>query len=135
MGYKNERYLNFGRSAARLDDGANFLPSRLSALLLIPAAGLTKQSMAGALRIWRRDRRRHESPNSAQTESAMAGALGVQLGGPAFYFGELHDKPAIGDPLREIEYDDIKRAVRMLYAGSGLCLAFLCGIRVLWEVL
>lgn len=135
VGYKNERYINFGRSAARLDDAANFIPSRLSALLLILASGLTGQSMAGAMRIWKRDRRRHESPNSAQTESAMAGALGVQLGGPAFYFGELHDKPTIGESLREIEPRDIETSVKMLYAGSVLCFVLLCGARVLWEVL
>ncbi len=125
VGYKNNRYLHFGRAAAKLDDAVNFIPSRLSALLLILAAALTGESAGRAWRIWRRDRHNHASPNSAQTESAMAGALGVRLGGPAFYFGELHEKPTIGDPLREIEPADIRRAVRMLYAGSLLCLALL----------
>lgn len=125
VGYKNERYLHFGRAAARLDDAANFIPARLSALLLILAAGLAGESADRAWRIWRRDRRNHASPNSAQTESAMAGALGIQLGGPACYFGELHDKPTIGDPAREIEPGDIRRAVRMLYTGSFLCLTLL----------
>lgn len=129
VGYKNSRYLYFGRAAARLDDAANFIPARLSALLLILAAGLTGERVSGAWRVWRRDRRNHASPNSAQTESAMAGALGIRLGGPAFYFGQLHDKPAIGDPVREIEPGDIRRAVRMLYAGSILCLALLALVR------
>ena len=129
VGYKNSRYLYFGRAAARLDDAANFIPARLSALLLILAAGLAGESASEAWHIWRRDRRNHSSPNSAQTESAMAGALGVQLGGPAFYFGELHDKPAIGDPVREIEPGDICRAVRMMYVGSFLCLTLLSLVR------
>ena len=88
LGYKNEKYLYFGRCAAKLDDAANWLPSRLAALLWVAAAGLTGNSARGAWRIWRRDRRRHASPNSAQTESACAGALGVQLAGPAYSFGE-----------------------------------------------
>lgn len=131
VGYKNERYLHFGRAAARLDDAVNYLPARLAALLLILAAGLTGESLTGAWRIWRRDRRCHASPNSAQTEAAMAGALGVQLAGPASYFGVVHQKPTIGDALREVEPGDIRRANRMLYAASVLCLALLCALRIL----
>lgn len=131
VGYKNDRYLHFGRAAAKLDDAVNFLPARLAALLLILSAGLTGENLPGAWQIWRRDRRRHASPNSAQTESAMAGALGIELGGPASYFGQVHDKPAIGDPLREAEPGDIRRADRMLYTASLLCLALLCAARIL----
>lgn len=131
VGYRNERYLHFGRRAAKLDDLVNFLPSRLAALLLILAAGLTGEDLRSAWRIWRRDRFCHASPNSAQTESAMAGALGIRLGGPASYFGQVHDKPAIGDSLREPEPRDILRANRMLYAASALCLILLCGLRVI----
>ena len=130
VGYKNDRYLHFGRTAARLDDAVNFLPARLAALLLVLSAGLMGESFSGAWRIWQRDRRCHASPNSAQTESAMAGALGIQLGGPAAYFGQVHDKPTIGDPLWETEPEDILRANRMLYAASLLCLSLLCGLRV-----
>ena len=130
VGYKNNQYLHFGRAAAKLDDAVNFLPARLAALLLVLSAGLTGENLPGAWRMWRRDRRRHASPNSAQTESAMAGALGIQLGGPASYFGLVHDKPTIGDALREAEPGDIRRASRMLYAASVLCLALLCGLRV-----
>ncbi len=129
VGYKNERYLHFGRAAARLDDAANYLPARLSALLLIAAARLTGHDAAGAWRIWRRDRRNHASPNSAQTESAMAGALGVQLAGPAYYFGQYCPKPTIGDAHRPVEPDDILRANRMLYAAGFLGLALLAGAR------
>lgn len=129
VGYKNDRYLYFGRASARLDDGANWLPARLAALLLVTAAGLRGEDAANALRIWRRDRRKHPSPNSAQTEAAMAGALGVELAGPAFYFGERCDKPVIGDPLRPVTPEDILRANRLLYGGGWLGLALLGGLR------
>ena len=131
LGYKNEKYLYFGRCAAKLDDAANWLPSRLAALLWVAAAALTGSSARGAWRIWRRDRRRHASPNSAQTESACAGALGVQLAGPAYYFGEYYDKPTIGDPLREIEPRDILRANRMMYAESLLALVLGLAVRLM----
>ena len=129
VGYKNEKYLYFGRAAAKLDDVANYIPSRLAALLWIMAAAFTRNDAKGAWRIWRRDRRNHASPNSAQTESACAGALGVQLAGPAYYFGEYYPKPTIGDPLRPIEPEDILRADRMMYVASGFALAFGCAIR------
>ena len=131
LGYKNEKYLYFGRCAAKLDDAANWLPSRLAALLWVAAAALTGNSACGAWRIWRRDRRRHASPNSAQTESACAGALGVQLAGPAYYFGEYYDKPTIGDPLRQIEPRDILRANRMMYAESLLALVLGLAVRLM----
>lgn len=129
LGYKNEKYLYFGRCAAKLDDVANWQPSRLAGLLWVAAAALTGGSAAGAWKIWRRDRRNHASPNSAQTESACAGALGVQLAGPAYYFGEYYPKPTIGDPLRPIEPEDILRADRMMYVASGFALAWGCAIR------
>ena len=111
LGYKNEKYLYFGRCAAKLDDAANWLPSRLAALLWVAAAALTG--------------------NSAQTESACAGALGLQLAGPAYYFGEYYDKPTIGDPLREIEPQDILRANRMMYAESLLALVLGLAVRLM----
>lgn len=129
IGYKNARHLNFGRAAAKLDDAANYIPSRLAALFWILAAALTGQDAKGAFRIWRRDRRKHASPNAAQTESACAGALGIQLAGPARYFGESYEKPFIGDALRPPEAADILRANRMLYAGSVLTLAAFSAIR------
>ena len=122
LGYKNKKYINFGRVPAKLDDAANYIPSRIAALLWVLAAGFTGNSVKGAWKIWRRDRRNHASPNSAQTESACAGALGVQLAGPAYYFGEYYDKPTIGDPLRPVMPEDILKADRMMYAESILAL-------------
>lgn len=122
VGYKNDRYLYFGRAAAHLDDVAGYLPARLGALFWIAAAVLNGRDAREAWRIWRRDRRCHASPNSAQTESACAGALGVQLAGPAYYFGKRYEKPTIGDPTRPIEAEDILRANRMLYTASVLAL-------------
>ena len=126
VGYKNEKYLWFGRAAAKLDDAANYLPARVSALCWVAAAALIGPDWKGAWRIWRRDRRCHASPNSAQTEAACAGSLGVQLAGPAWYFGELYDKPTIGDALRPVEAADILRTIRMMVAGSVLLLV-VCG--------
>ena len=135
VGYRNETYLYFGRAAARLDDAANYLPARLGALLWVAAAALTGHDAAGALRVWRRDRRNHASPNSAQTESACAGALGVQLAGPAYYFGQRYEKPTIGDDTRPVEPADILRANRMLYAAGGLALVLCALLRfvILWR--
>ena len=126
VGYKNDRYLHFGRAAAKLDDAANYIPSRLAALAWTGGAAIAGQDAKGAWRIWRRDRRNHASPNSAQTESACAGALGVRLGGPARYFGKLYEKPTIGDPLRPVELKDILRANRTLYAAAVLALTAGC---------
>ena len=132
LGYKNEKYLYFGRVPAKLDDAANYLPSRLAALLWVAAAAFTHNDVKGAWKIWRRDRRRHASPNSAQTESACAGALGVQLAGPAYYFGQYYPKLTIGDALRPIEPEDILRANRMMYVASSFALAWGCALRALF---
>lgn len=123
VGYRNERYLYFGRAAARLDDAANFIPARVSALLMIAAAFLLRYDGKNAARIFRRDRYRHLSPNSAQTESVCAGALGLRLGGDSFYFGRLCHKPTLGDALRPPGPQDIVRADRLLYVSAGLCFA------------
>ena len=131
VGYKNARWLHFGRVPAKLDDAVNYIPARLAALLLIAAAKLCGEDAPSAYRIWKRDRRKHASPNSAQCEAAMAGALGLRLCGPATYFGERHEKPWIGDRRREIVPGDISRACRMEYAGAVLGLAVLGLIRFL----
>ena len=132
LGYKNEKYLYFGRIPAKLDDAANYLPSRLAALLWVAAAAFTRNDAKGAWKIWRRDRRNHASPNSAQTESACAGALGVQLAGPAYYFGQYYPKLTIGDALRPIEPEDILRANQMMYVASSFALAWGCALRALF---
>lgn len=154
VAYRNEKYLNFGRAAAKLDDAANFLPSRIAALFWIAASGITcggkksglkisavrsrsggsgrrhpavrkaLQAAGNAYRIWRRDAGKHVSPNAGQTEAACAGALGIQLGGDAWYFGELHKKAALGDAERPCGAADIERANRIMYAAEAL----LCGV-------
>lgn len=127
VGYKNDKYIDFGRAAAKLDDVVNFIPSRISAaLMIISCLFLGKNySMTNAIRIFRRDRFNHASPNSAQTESVCAGALGLQLAGPASYFGKILDKKYIGDPVRVIERADIKRANVLMVATSVIC-ALIC---------
>ena len=132
VGYKNDTYLYFGRFSARLDDVVNWIPARVSGFLMVLASFLPGFSMEQAWRIYRRDRRNHASPNSAHTEAAAAGALGVRLAGNAYYFGKLYEKPSIGDPLREIEYEDISRVNRLMYATSLLMLS---GIWILWFLL
>ena len=122
LGYKNEKYLYFGRFPAKMDDVFNFIPSRVTALFMIVAAFLTGMDGKNAWKIWRRDRRKHASPNSAQTESACAGALRVRLAGDAVYFGKLHKKEYLGDPLRPIEPEDIRRAGRLMYVTAFLVL-------------
>lgn len=126
LGYKNDRYLYFGRCAAKLDDVANYIPARISGWLMALAAFFCGLDGKNAVRIYRRDRRNHASPNSAQTEAAMAGALDVQLAGNAYYFGKLYEKPTIGDPIRTVEIEDISRANRLLYGtavlGMVICL-------------
>ena len=122
IGYKNEKYLYFGRAAAKADDLLNLLPSRLSAILMILVCPLLGLDGGRALKIFLRDRRKHESPNSAQTESVCAGALGVRLAGDAVYGGVLHKKEYIGDPGRDIEPRDISRAGRLMYGASVLML-------------
>lgn len=123
LGYKNDKYMYFGRFAARLDDVVNFIPARISAYLMIAAAFIGGRQFDGknAYRIFKRDRFNHASPNSAQTESVCAGALRVQFAGDAVYFGKLVKKKYIGDGLREIEYEDIKRANRLMYITAFLC--------------
>ena len=118
VGYKNEKYLFFGRFAAKLDDVVNYIPARLSALGMILVSALPGFDLKNAFRIWKRDRRKHASPNSAQTESACAGSLHIELGGNASYFGKLYEKPTIGDPDRPIEAKDVLRTCRLMYGDS-----------------
>ncbi len=122
LGYKNEKYLYFGRAAARTDDFVNWLPARISALLMILSCPLCGLDSKNARIVFHRDRFKHDSPNSAQTESVCAGALCVQLAGDAVYGGVVHKKEFIGDPLREIEPKDIGRACRLMYITSFLML-------------
>lgn len=131
VGYKNEKYRYFGTAAARLDDVVNFIPARIAAALMIAASFLLGMDGKRAVSIYRRDRKNHKSPNAAQTESVMAGALGVELAGNAWYFGTLYEKPAIGDAVRKIEIRDIRNSHRLLYGTSILALVFLMGLKCL----
>lgn len=132
VGYKNDRYLYFGRAAAKLDDLANFIPSRISACFMIAASflGGKRFSAKGALSVYKRDRRNHTSPNSAQTESVCAGALGIRLGGNGYYSGKLVQKPYIGDGLRRVEAEDIRRANYLMYLTAWVGV-FVCIVVIL----
>ena len=138
VGYKNEKYLYFGRAAAKLDDAINFLPARISAYLMILAAFIGGKNFNGkqAYKIYKRDNRNHASPNSAQTESVCAGALGVQLAGDASYFGKVVKKPYIGDHLRKVEYEDIKRVNHLMYLTAWICeiLCLILMVTITWSL-
>lgn len=122
IGYKNDKYINLGRFAAKLDDVFNFIPSRLTAAVMILSAYILGMNGKNAFRIWKRDRRKHASPNSAQTEAVCAGALEIRLAGDAYYFGKLHKKEYIGDDIRPIENEDIRRANKLMYCTSIIVL-------------
>ena len=129
VGYRNERYAFFGTAAARLDDVLNWVPARLTGVLMCLVAPLVGLDGRGAWRIFLRDRRKHASPNAAHPEAACAGALGVRLAGPASYFGVVHDKPTIGDDLRPIEPGDITAANRLEAAASLAALVLSLALR------
>ena len=135
IGYVNDRYRWFGTFAARLDDVLNFIPARISGLLMVLAAQICGNDGKNAMKIFKRDRRKHASPNSAHTEAAMAGALDIRLAGDAWYFGELHRKPYIGDPIREIVPEDIPRANRIMYGTAVLAFLLSAAVRVMILVL
>ncbi len=122
VGYKNERYLRFGWASARLDDLANWLPARLTGLLMVGIAPLVGLSGKQAMRIMVRDGRNHSSPNSGIPEAATAGALGVRLGGTNRYFGQPVEKPTIGDPLRDLSRKSYQGAIRLMYGSTALML-------------
>ena len=130
LGYKNEKYLYFGRVAAKMDDVAGFIPARISALLMILASCLLGMDGKNALWIWKRDQRKHASPNAAQTEAVCAGALQVQLAGDAWYFGKKHEKDTIGDPIRDIEPRDILRSEKLMIGTEVLTFLLFGGIRL-----
>lgn len=132
VGYKNEKYLYFGRAAAYLDDIVNFIPARISAFLIICASFILKLDYKNAFKIYKRDRYNHASPNSAHTEAACAGALGIMLAGDAYYFGKLYKKQTIGDKLREISYEDIKITNHLLYVSSALGILV---IAIVWFII
>lgn len=130
VGYRNEKYLYFGRIAARADDIFNFIPSRISTIMMIAASFILKMDYKGAVKIFKRDRLKHKSPNSAQTEAVCAGALGLRLAGDAWYFGELYKKDYIGDHINEVVPEHIIKADRLMYAASVLTLIAAVVLRI-----
>lgn len=132
LGYHNEKYEYFGKCAAKLDDVVNFIPARISGMLMCLAAFFVGQDGRNAWNVFRRDRLNHKSPNSAQTEAACSGALHLQLGGSSCYFGKLVVKPTIGSDDRPIEPEDILRANRLMYATAVLMLMLCCGFSLVF---
>lgn len=131
LGYVEPPYRDFGYVSAKMDDVFNFLPARLSALLMLAAGTLLGMDGKNGWRIFRRDRFNHASPNSAQTESVCAGLMGLRLGGDAWYHGQLHKKKFIGDDLRPIQAEDIPAACRLLYGTAGLSLVLCLGLMLI----
>lgn len=130
LGYIEPPYRDFGRFAAKADDVANFIPARLSALLMLAAGWLLRLDAKNGLRMFARDRMKHASPNSAQTESVCAGLMGLRLAGDAWYHGVRHEKEYIGDARREIENEDIPRVCRLMYVTAILALAICCAVKL-----
>ncbi len=131
LGYVEPPYKNIGLVPAKMDDVMNFVPSRISALMMLAAGSLLKLDVKSGWRIFKRDRFNHASPNSAQTESVCAGLLGLRLAGDAWYHGVLHKKPYIGDEIRPICHEDIPLAGRLLYVTAILSLIIFAAIKVL----
>lgn len=131
VGYKNDKYINFGKCAAKLDDAVNYIPSRISAYLMILSSFFLGLDFKNAARIYKRDRHNHASPNSAQTEAAAAGALDIQLAGDAYYFGELYKKPFIGDAVKNINLQCIKNMNKLMYMTASAAFVLFIGIKFL----
>ena len=122
VGYKNEKYMDFGKFSAKVDDAANFIPARITGILIVFASMILGYDYKNSLKIFIRDRKNHSSPNSAHSEASVAGALGVQFGGKVSYFGKEIDKPTIGDKIKDFELEDIRKNIRIMYVTSFLSL-------------
>ena len=130
VGYKNEKYMEFGKFSAKVDDVANFIPARITGILIVLASMILGYDYKNSLKIFLRDRKNHSSPNSAHSEASVAGALGVQFGGKVSYFGKEIDKPTIGDKTKEFELEDIRKNIRIMYVTSFLSLVMFSVISV-----
>ena len=130
VGYKNEKYMDFGKFSAKVDDAANFIPARITGILIVLASMILGYNYKNSLKIFIRDRKNHSSPNSAHSEASVAGALGVQFGGKVSYFGKETDKPTIGDKTKEFELEDIRKNIRIMYVTSFLSLVMFSVISV-----
>lgn len=132
VGYKNDKYINLGFASAKIDDIANYIPARISVLLMTIGSLILSYDYKNCFKIAIRDRKNHKSPNCPYSEGAVAGALGIQLGGTNIYFGKSVYKPTIGDKLREVEIDDIARANKIMYASSAISLIV---FTILWKLI
>ena len=130
VGYKNEKYMDFGKFSAKIDDVANFIPARITGVLIVAASMILRYNYKNSLKMFIRDRKNHSSPNSAHAEASVAGALGVQFGGRVSYFGKEADKPTIGDKIKDFELEDIKKNIKIMYVASFLSLAVFSVISV-----
>jgi len=130
VGYKNEKYMDFGKFSAKVDDAANFIPARITGILIVLASMILGYDYKNSLKIFLRDRKNHSSPNSAHSEASVAGALGVQFGGKVSYFGKDINKPTIGDKTKEFELEDIRKNIRIMYVTSFLSLVMFSVISV-----
>ena len=130
VGYKNEKYMEFGKFSAKVDDVANFIPARITGILIVLASMILGYDYKNSLKIFLRDRKNHSSPNSAHSEASVAGALGVQFGGKVSYFGKEINKPTIGDKTKEFELEDIRKNIRIMYVTSFLSLVMFSVISV-----
>ena len=131
VGYKNDKYFDFGYFSAKFDDVLNFIPARVSGLIIIPiAAAILNYDYKSAVRVFLRDRKKHDSPNSGHPESSFAGALGIQFGGEVNYFGEIVKKEKIGDKIKEFSLEDIKKSCNLLYASSFVTILFISIIKM-----
>nr|WP_312291150.1 adenosylcobinamide-phosphate synthase CbiB [Clostridium chromiireducens] len=128
FGYKNDKYMDFGFFSAKLDDIFNYIPARITGILIVISSGILGYNYKNSFKIYKRDRYNHTSPNSAHPEAAIAGALGVELGGANYYFGKLVEKPKIGDKLKEIEINDVNKTAKVLYLSA--IIGFLIAISV-----
>lgn len=135
FGYKNDKYIDFGYFPAKLDDVFNYIPARITGILIVLASCILGYDYKNSFKIYKRDRYNHTSPNSAHPEAAMAGALKVQLGGANYYFGKLVEKPTIGDKVKEIEINDVNKTVKVLYLSSFIGFLLALGFSQLMIIL
>ena len=135
VGYKNEKYAKFGTFSAKLDDMVNFIPARISGIFITAASYILRYNYKNAWKIFKRDRKNHASPNSGHSESAVAGALGVQFGGKVSYFGKEVKKPTIGDKLKEFRLDDIKKNILLMYMTSFVSMSCFSAIYLVYLML
>lgn len=135
LGYKDEKYLYIGRIAAKMDDVVNYIPARISAIMMVLASFLCGLDWKNGWKIFLRDRYNHSSPNSAQTEAVCAGVLDIQLAGDAWYFGKLYKKPYIGEPIRSIRIEDICQTNRLMYVTAIVTMIIFGTIKLLFYII